>query len=158
MFFPVFLNIENKNCLVIGGGKVALRKINKLLKYKARLTVISKNIIKEIKLLKNIKIIEKEFEEYDNLEYLKKFFLIIAATNDKKLNDNIANICIKENILINNVSSKDNMNCRFGVSIEKKEYSIAVSAKGNPSKAIKKSVEIKESIENLFNDYNNLKK
>lgn len=158
MFFPVFLNIENKKCLVIGGGKVAFRKINKLLKYKARLTVISKNIIKEIKLLKNIKIIEKEFEEYDNLEYLKKFFLIIAATNDKKLNDNIANICIKENILINNVSSKDNMNCRFGVSIEKKEYSIAVSAKGNPSKAIKKSVEIKESIENLFNDYNNLKK
>lgn len=152
MFFPVFLNIENKKCLVIGGGKVAFRKINKLLKYKARLTVISKNIIKEIKLLKNIKIIEKEFEEYDNLEYLKKFFLIIAATNDKKLNDNIANICIKENILINNVSSKDNMNCRFGVSIEKKEYSIAVSAKGNPSKAIKKSVEIKESIENLFNE------
>lgn len=158
MFFPVFLNIENKKCLIIGGGKVAFRKINKLLKYKARLTVISKNIIKDIKLLKNIKIIEKEFEEYDNLEYLKKFFLIIAATNDKKLNDNIANICIKENILINNVSSKDNMNCRFGVSIEKKEYSIAVSAKGNPSKAIKKSVEIKESIENLFNDYNNLKK
>lgn len=152
MFFPVFLNIENKKCLVIGGGKVAFRKINKLLKYKARLTVISKNIIKEIKLLKNIKIIEKEFEEYDNLEYLKKFFLIIAATNDKKLNDNIANICIKENILINNVSSIKNMNCRFGVSIEKKEYSIAVSAKGNPSKAIKKSVEIKESIENLFNE------
>lgn len=154
MFFPVFLNIENKKCLVIGGGKVAFRKINKLLKYKARLTVISKNTIEEIKLLndKNLEIIEKEFEEYDNLEYLKKFFLIIAATNDKKLNDNIANICIKENILINNVSSKDNMNCRFGVSIEKKEYSIAVSAKGNPKKAIKKSIEIKENIENLFNE------
>ena len=158
MFFPVFLNIENKKCLVIGGGKVALRKINKLLEYKASITVISKNIIKEIKLLKNIKIIEKEFEEFNDIKYLKKYFLIIAATNDKKLNDNIANICIKENILINNVSSKDNMNCRFGVSIEKKEYSIAVSAKGNPKKAIKKSIEIKESIENLFNDYNNLKK
>ena len=158
MFFPVFLNIENKNCLVIGGGKVALRNINKLLEYKASITVISKNIIKEIKLLKNIKIIEKEFEEFNDIKYLKKYFLIIAATNDKKLNDNIANICIKENILINNVSSKNNMNIRFGVSIEKEEYSIAVSAKGNPSKAIKKSVEIKESIENLFNDYNNLKK
>ena len=152
MFFPVFLNIENKNCLVIGGGKVALRKIYKLLEYKASITVISKNIIKEIKLLKNIKIIEKEFEEFNDIKYLKKYFLIIAATNDKKLNDNIANICIKENILINNVSSKDNMNCRFGVSIEKKEYSIAVSAKGNPKKAIKKSIEIKENIENLFNE------
>ena len=157
MFFPVFLNIENKKCLVIGGGKVAFRKINKLLKYKARLTVISKNIIEEIKLLKgkHLEIIEKEFEEYNNSEYLKKFFLIVAATNDKKLNDNIAKTCMKENILINNVSSKNNMNIRFGVSIEKEEYSIAISAKGNPSKAIKKSVEIKESIENLFNDYNN---
>ena len=123
MFFPVFLNIENKKCLVIGGGKVALRKINKLLKYKARITVISKNIIEEIKLLegKNLEIIEKEFEENNNLEYLKKFFLIVAATNDKKLNDNTAKICIKENILINNVSSKNNMNIRFGVSIEKEE-------------------------------------
>lgn len=78
--------------------------------------------------------------------------MIIAATNDKKLNDNIANICIKENILINNVSSTNNMNIRFGVSIEKEEYSIAVSAKGNPKKAIKKSIEIKENIENLFNE------
>ncbi|WP_288679653.1 bifunctional precorrin-2 dehydrogenase/sirohydrochlorin ferrochelatase [uncultured Brachyspira sp.] len=154
MFFPVFLNIENKKCLVIGGGKVAFRKINKLLKYKARLTVISKNTIEEIKLLndKNLEIIEKEFEEFNDIKYLKKYFLIIAATNDKKLNDNIANICIKENILINNVSSKDNMNCRFGVAIEKEEYSIAVSAKGNPKKAIKKSIEIKENIENLFNE------
>lgn len=157
MFFPVFLNIENKKCLVIGGGKVALRKINKLLKYKACITVISKNIIEEIKLLegKNLEIIEKEFEENNNLEYLKKFFLIVAATNDKKLNDNTAKICIKENILINNVSSKNNMNLRFGVSIEKEEYSIGISAKGNPSKAVKKSIEIKENIENLFKYYNN---
>lgn len=150
MFFPVFLNIENKNCLIVGGGKVALRKINKLLKYKASITVISKNIIKEIKLLKDIKIIEKEFEEYNNKEYLKKYFLIVAATNDKKLNENIADICMKENILINNASSKDNMNIRFGVSVEKEDYSIGISANGSPSKAIKKSIEIKENIENLF--------
>lgn len=151
MFFPVFLNIENKNCLIVGGGKVALRKINKLLKYKASITVISKNIIKEIKLLKDIKIIEKEFEEYNNKEYLKKYFLIVAATNDKKLNENIADICLKENILINNASSKDNMNIRFGVSVEKEDYSIGISANGSPSKAIKKSIEIKENIESLFN-------
>lgn len=71
MFFPVFLNIENKKCLVIGGGRVALRKINKLLKYKARVIIISKNIIEEIKSLKdkNLEIIEKEFEENNNLEY-----------------------------------------------------------------------------------------
>lgn len=152
MFFPVFLNIENKNCLVIGGGKVALRKINKLLKYKACITVVSKNIIEDIKRLsdKNLKIIEHEFKEFKDIKYLKKFFLIIAATNDKELNENIAEICVKENILINNVSSKDNMNIRFGVSIEKEDYSIGISANGNPSKALEKAVKIKENIESFL--------
>ena len=42
------------------------------------------------------------------------------------------------------------MNIRFGVSVEKEDYSIGISANGSPSKAIKKSIEIKENIENLF--------
>ena len=49
MFFPVFINIKNKECLIIGGGKVALRKINKLLEYKCNnITVISDIELKDI--------------------------------------------------------------------------------------------------------------
>ena len=148
MFFPVFLDIRNKKCLIIGAGNVALRKINKLLKYECKdITVISDKISDDIKKLaddKKIKIINDKFEI--DIDTLKKYFLIISATNDDDLNNKISDLCIKENILINNVSSKDNMNIRFCTSIENEEYSIAISANGDP----KKSLELKEKIKKYF--------
>lgn len=144
MFFPVFLDIKNKECLVIGGGNVALRKINKLLKYKCKnITVISDKVLDDIKKLaddKKIKIINNKFEV--DIKILKKYFLVIAATDDEKINNEISDLCIKKNILVNNVSSKDNMDIRFCTSIENEEYSIAISAYGNPKKAL----ELKEKI------------
>ena len=119
MFFPVFLDIKNKPCFIIGGGNVALRKINKLIKYECKnITVISDKIIDDIKKLaddKKIKIINNKFEI--ERKTLKKYFLVIAATDDEKINNEISNLCIKENILVNNVSSKENMNIRFCTSI-----------------------------------------
>lgn len=147
MFFPVFLDIKNKECLIIGAGNVALRKINKLLKYECKnITVISDKVLDDIKKLaddKKIKIINNKFD----VELLEKYFLVIAATDDEKTNNEISNLCIKENILVNNVSSKDNMNIRFCTSIENEEYSIAISADGNPQKAL----ELKEKIKKYLN-------
>lgn len=149
MFFPVFINIKNKECLIIGGGKVALRKINKLLEYECNnITVISDKALKDIiELNKSNKItlIESKFELNEKL--LEKYFLVVAATNDEKINNEISNLCIAKNILINNASSKDNMNIRFCTSIENEEYSIGISANGNPKKAL----EIKEKIKTYLN-------
>ena len=148
MFFPVFINIKNKECLIIGGGKVALRKINKLLEYECNnITVISDKALKDIiELNKSNKItlIESKFELNEKL--LEKYFLVVAATNDEKINNEISNLCIAKNILINNASSKDNMNIRFCTTIENEEYSIAISANGDP----KKSLELKEKIKKYF--------
>ncbi|WP_297206142.1 bifunctional precorrin-2 dehydrogenase/sirohydrochlorin ferrochelatase [uncultured Brachyspira sp.] len=149
MFFPVFINIKNKECLIIGGGKVALRKINKLLEYECNnITVISDKALKDIiELNKSNKItlIESKFELNEKL--LEKYFLVVAATNDEKINNEISNLCIAKNILINNASSKDNMNIRFCTNIENEEYSIGISANGNPKKAL----EIKEKIKTYLN-------
>lgn len=149
MFFPVFLDIKNKECLIIGGGNIALRKINKLLKYECEnITVISDKISDDIKKLadnKKIKIIDNKFEI--DRETLKKYFLVIAATDDEKINNEISNLCIKENILVNNVSSKENMNIRFCTSIENEEYSIAISADGNPKKALELKEKIKKYLD-----------
>ena len=48
VYYPVFLNLENKKTVVIGGGKVAERKILSLLKAKADITVISPDITAKI--------------------------------------------------------------------------------------------------------------
>ena len=146
-FFPVSIDLNNKNILVIGAGKIALRKVKTLLDYNCNITIITKEISEEeflelekenkIKILKN-----QEFEE----KFLENFFLVIAATDNEVLNKNISQLCINKNILVNNITSKDDMNVRFASIYEKDDIQIAISANGNPKKAI----EIKNKIKNIF--------
>lgn len=146
-FFPVSIDLNNKNILVIGAGKIALRKIATLLNYNCNITVITKEILEEkflelekdnkIKIFKN-----QEFEE----KFLQDIFLVVVATDNEVLNKNISQLCISKNILVNNITSKDDMNVRFASIYEKDDIQIAISANGNP----KKAVEIKNKIKNIF--------
>ena len=146
-FFPVSINLNNKNILVIGAGKIALRKVETLMSYNCNILVITKDILEEkfleleksnkIKILKN-----QEFEE----KFLQDIFLVIAATDNEVLNKNISQLCINKNILVNNITSKDDMNVRFASIYEKDDIQIAISANGNPKKAI----EIKNKIKDIF--------
>lgn len=146
-FFPVSIDLNNKNILVIGAGKIALRKVETLMSYNCNILVITKDILEEkfLELEKNnkIKILKnQEFEE----KFLKKIFLVIAATDNEVLNKNISQLCISKNILVNNITSKDDMNVRFASIYEKDDIQIAISASGNP----KKAVEIKNKIKDIF--------
>ena len=146
-FFPVSIDLNNKNVLVIGAGKIALRKIETLLNYNCNINVITKEVLEEkffdlekddkIKILKN-----QEFEE----KFLENIFLVIAATDNEVLNKNISQLCMSKNILVNNITSKDDMNVRFASIYEKDDIQIAISAGGNP----KKAVEVKNKIKNIF--------
>ena len=146
-FFPVSIDLNNKNVLVIGAGKVALRKIATLLNYNCNINVITKEILEEkfLELEKNnkIKIFKnQEFEE----KFLENIFLVITATDNEILNKEISQLCMSKNILVNNVTSKDDMNVRFMSIYEKDDIQIAISANGNP----KKTVEIKNKIKDIF--------
>ena len=146
-FFPVSIDLNNKNILVIGAGKIALRKVETLMSYNCNILVITKDILEEkfLELEKNnkIKILKnQEFEE----KFLENFFLVIAATDNEVLNKNISQLCINKNILVNNITSKDDMNVRFASIYEKDDIQIAISASGNPKKAI----EIKNKIKNIL--------
>ena len=146
-FFPVSIDLNNKNVLVIGAGKIALRKIATLLNYNCNITVITKEVLEEkflelekdnkIKILKN-----QEFKE----KFLQDIFLVVVATDNEVLNKNISQLCMSKNILVNNVTSKDDMNIRFASIYEKDDIQIAISANGNPKKAI----EIKNKIKDIF--------
>ncbi|CDA07649.1 precorrin-2 dehydrogenase/sirohydrochlorin ferrochelatase family protein [Fusobacterium sp. CAG:649] len=146
-FFPVSIDLNNKNILVIGAGKIALRKVETLMSYNCNILVITKDILEEkfleleksnkIKILKN-----QEFEE----KFLQDIFLVIATTDNEVLNKNISQLCINKNILVNNITSKDDMNVRFAIIYEKDDIQIAISANGNPKKAI----EIKNKIKDIF--------
>ena len=146
-FFPVSIDLNNKNVLIIGAGKIALRKTETLLNYNCNIIVITKEILEEkfLELEKNnkIKIFKnQEFEE----KFLENIFLVITATDNEILNKEISQLCMSKNILVNNVTSKDDMNVRFMSIYEKDDIQIAISANGNP----KKAVEIKNKIKDIF--------
>ena len=146
-FFPVSIDLNNKNVLIIGAGKIALRKTETLLNYNCNITVITKEVLEEkfLELEKNnkIKIFKnQEFEE----KFLENIFLAITATDNEILNKEISQLCMSKNILVNNVTSKDDMNVRFMSIYEKDDIQIAISANGNP----KKAVEIKNKIKDIF--------
>ena len=146
-FFPVSIDLNNKNVLVIGAGKIALRKVETLLNYNCNIIVITKEILEEkfLELEKNnkIKIFKnQEFEE----KFLENIFLVVVATDNEILNKEISQLCMSKNIMVNNVTSKDDMNVRFMSIYEKDDIQIAISANGNP----KKAVEIKNKIKDIF--------
>ena len=115
-YFPMFIDIEGKHILVVGAGKIALRRVQTLLQFRARIKVIAKEIPKEQKeafhlLVSEGKIVleEKAFEESDLTEAL---FLVLAATNVKKLNHEICMLCRKRKILAN--TATDRTDCGDG--------------------------------------------
>ena len=151
MWFPLFINLENKKVLVIGGGKVATKKIEKILEYGADITVVTENVVEE-KLLKleNVKIENNQKIENDKAKFeklVKGYFLVIAATDNEELNENIANVCDSNGMLINNVSSKVKMNAMFGGIVKNSEFQIAISTSG---KNCKRSRAMKSEIQKVL--------
>ena len=151
MWFPLFINLENKKILVIGGGKIAAKKIRKILEYGADITVVTEDVAeKGLLQLENIKIesnrkIENDKSKIEKL--VKGYFLVIAATDDEELNENMARICDSNGILINNVSSKIKMNSMFGGIVKNDEFQIAVSTGG---KNCKRSRAMKSEIQKIL--------
>ena len=151
MWFPLFINLENKKVRVIGGGKVAAKKIEKILEYGADITVVTENVVEE-KLLKleNVKIENNKKIENDKAKIeklVKGYFLVIAATDNEELNENIANVCDSNGMLINNVSSKIKMNAMFGGIVKNSEFQIAISTSG---KNCKRSRAMKSEIQKVL--------
>lgn len=118
------------------------------MEYEADITVIAENIAEEKLLeLKNLKIennrkIENDKDEIEKL--VKEYFLVIAATDNEELNENVAEICDSKGILINNVSSKTKMNVMFGGIVKNDEFQIAISTSGKNcrrSRAMKSEIQ-----------------
>ncbi|WP_369715618.1 precorrin-2 dehydrogenase/sirohydrochlorin ferrochelatase family protein [Leptotrichia sp. HSP-536] len=147
MWFPLFINLENKKVLVIGGGKIAYKKITKILEYGAEITIITERTEEEKFLkLENVKIVNNKVENDKNVieELVKDYFFVIAATDNEELNQNIAEICDSNGILVNNASSKFKMNAMFGGIVKNDEFQIAVSTGGKNcrrSRAMKSEIQ-----------------
>ena len=139
-YFPFFVDVENQNCLVVGGGVVALRKIEKLLPFNPNITVVSPKVHKEILSIENINIIKRKFDFND----LKEKSFVITATDDKVLNKEIYNSCEENNIPVNTVDDKDNCSFIFPALARNNGVTVAISTSGKSpiyAKYLRKKIE-----------------
>lgn len=152
-YFPIFLDLEGKNCLVAGGGGVALRKITGLLQCGARVTVVCKEAENEIELLaaeKKISLIKKDISLFCDSQTLQIFSLIFAATDDPSINGKIFTAARERNILCCSVD--DPSNCSFITPslFDIDEFTFAVSSHGRHPGAVRRLREFLESEKSLI--------
>lgn len=147
MSYPINLNIEGKLCIVLGGGKVAYRKVTSLLNANAKVQIISENFCEEIKSLSNeVELIQQSYIE----GCLPNGFIFIAATNDKEINFKAAVEASNKNMLVNVVNKNDLDIRQFEVPsvIRTKDFMLTISSYGHsPSLSKQLRIEFEKYLE-----------
>lgn len=144
MYFPMFINLENKNIVVFGAGKIALRRVKVLINSKCNITVVAPEILKDFYNINNINIIKDSY----NKKYLKDAFIVLAITNDNNINNKIYFDCKENNIIVNVASDKNKCDFFFPGVIYKESYTIGICGNGKNHKLIKN---IKNKIKDFLN-------
>ena len=131
-YYPVFLDIAGRPCLVVGGGKVAERKVRSLLSAGADVTVLSPRLTEGLKRLVSkkdvdrVRHIPRRYSPGD----LEGYFLVISATNSKETNRQVYEDAEDFNVLLNVVDHPEACNFIVPSVVERGELKVAISTSG----------------------------
>jgi precorrin-2 dehydrogenase/sirohydrochlorin ferrochelatase len=147
-YYPIYLDIKNRNCLVIGGGSVGTRKVMTLLACGASVTVISTAVTEKLHQLSNdgvIKLKERPFQTHD----LDGQFLVIGATDNQELNFNIHAEAERRGLLCNIADRPKACNFILPSIVNRGDLIIAISTSGKSPAFAKK---MRKHLEAEFGD------
>lgn len=132
-YFPFFVDLSGKEGLVVGGGMVALRKVEKLLPYGPHLTVVAPEPMPELEICPELTLLRQTFEP--NLLAGKAF--VIAATDDAAVNHTISVLCRERGIPVNVVDDPDACTFLFPALVKRGSLSVGISTAGaSPTAAV----------------------
>jgi siroheme synthase-like protein len=128
-YYPVYLDIEGRDVLIIGGGNVCARKAETMMKYGAHVTVVSPDFTEEIEEWARQDLLELRRKPYEEPD-LTGASIVIASTDDPCINARIARDCRRRKIPVNVVDVTHL--CEFIVPaiVESGTIQIAVSTGG----------------------------
>jgi precorrin-2 dehydrogenase/sirohydrochlorin ferrochelatase len=152
-YYPAFIDLRGKQCIVVGGGKVAERKVAALLRSGAKVTVISPfvtGVLANYSERKRIKHVKRKYRKGD----LENAFIVIAATSDGRVNQYAS---LDAPCLLNVVDAPELANFIVPSVIKRGPLALAVSTSGSSpalAKSIRKELELLYSKEfGLFVDF-----
>ena len=146
--FPIYLSLSQKECLVVGGGQVAERKIADLLECEANINVISPTAGDLIRLWSNQGLISWQAREVEESD-LDNIFMVFVATNNMHTNRMVVKWCRERGILVNAVD--DPPNCDFYVPavVRRNSLVVAISTEGKSPMFARK---LREQLEELIGE------
>ncbi|MGN0427680.1 MAG: bifunctional precorrin-2 dehydrogenase/sirohydrochlorin ferrochelatase [Agathobacter sp.] len=130
-YFPMYVDISNKPCLVVGGGMIAFRKVTVLMDFDAQLLVVAEEFCQEL--------VQYEKEHPDRIRLQKKSYdsgdcdgktLVVAATNQPGKNHEIAVYCKAQGIPVNAVDQKEDCTFIFPSYIRQQDLVASFSSSG----------------------------
>lgn len=144
-YYPVGLNIQDRNCLIVGGGNVGARKAGTLARCGARVKVVSLCFDKALwdNINGKVELVPREYQDKD----LRGMFLVIGATDNRQLNRTIGEQAKRANILFNGADLPELSDFILPAVVERGDLTIAVSTSGNSPAFAKK---IKHELEGNF--------
>ena len=129
-FLPIFLNIKGKRCLVVGGGEVARRKAQILLEAGATVLVVAPEIEPALAALQDVETrVETRVKRFEAL-HLDGMALVIAATDDRQLNQYVAQQAQIRNIPVNVVDDPDLCSFIMPAILDRSPLLVAFSSSG----------------------------
>ena len=147
-FYPINLNLKNRKILIVGAGRVALRKFKQLLKAGAEIKIVSPEFNQGFapyfsrEQPGSYYFSERKFKEKDLLGQ----FLVFAATDKRELNQRIARLARAQNILINIIDDPELSDFTVPASVERGELLLTVSS-GSNLPALSKNIKEKLACE-----------
>jgi precorrin-2 dehydrogenase/sirohydrochlorin ferrochelatase len=147
-YYPVHLDINNRKVLVVGGGSVGTRKVKTLLDCGARVTVVSPEVSRQLRELAasgDIKLAERSYQSED----LNGVFVVIGATDDETLNQQISSDADRLNTLCNIADRPEVCNFILPSIVHREDLVITISTSGKSPALAKK---LRQALENQFGE------
>lgn len=139
-FLPVQISLENKKILLIGGGKIAFRRLQYLLEFTKNIEIISLEFSQKIEGLIKKNSLKYEKKAFEN-ESINSFDIVVCAVDDLKLQEKLFEKSREFRVLYNCVDFPSFCDFTFPSYIKKGDLTISISTQGN-SPAISKYLRI----------------
>lgn len=149
-YFPFIMDIEDMDCLIVGGGNMALHKAGILAEYNVNIHIVAASVCGSlVKLAESNKRIDIKQKKFDGKD-INGMDFVVVATGDKALGVYISKICKEQKIPVNVVDIKEACSFIFPAIIHKEPLLAAIST-GGSSPAL--AADIKKSVEKIIPDY-----
>jgi precorrin-2 dehydrogenase/sirohydrochlorin ferrochelatase/precorrin-6A/cobalt-precorrin-6A reductase len=148
-YFPLFVDMRGKKVLIVGGGKIAERRIKALVSFGADVAVISPTVTEHIETAasqSSVQLVKKKYE-YGDAARLNPFF-VIAATSDRLVNQTVMKEAVSLNLLISVSDSREECSCYFPAIAENDAYIAGLVSKNGDHAGVK---HMAEKIRELLN-------